>query len=413
MKILKQQINLNFGVVKLKEDTCIIFSDKNEKFSLKKNYESIGSNINDPGLVVRYEISLIMKQYERIYKKLQNVFADLGGLFNSLIVIGNIIVAQFNKKRFDFNIINKTFYRENEDSNKNLTQNKNIILNKNKKLDNFNNNLILENKSIKIQDNQNKFLEPESKLSMKSSINNVKIKQSESSFIKINNNNTKLNNTNLDINSSNLLNNNDIIKEDKIQTKRINDSTTRLNVEFKQSKIKDVKNSDVIKDNKFEKSLDINQAKKIILKERIQLFIENQNKKNNRKKLVKLSKLEFFFHFLPCKIFKNQSLIQKEHLILRAEDKVAEYLDVCSYTKLIENVHKLKVIFLNKYQKLSFEYLMNRNTTDLFKENYDNKLLETIQYYKQKIKESNLNEYDQKLLDNISKEFKELIISKT
>jgi len=51
-----------------------------------------------------------MKKYERIYKKLQNVFADLGGLFNTLIIIGNILVAQLNKKKFYYDLINKTFY---------------------------------------------------------------------------------------------------------------------------------------------------------------------------------------------------------------------------------------------------------------------------------------------------------------
>jgi len=31
-----------------------------------------------------------MKKYERIYKKLYNLLADLGGLFNTSILIGNI-----------------------------------------------------------------------------------------------------------------------------------------------------------------------------------------------------------------------------------------------------------------------------------------------------------------------------------
>jgi len=166
-------------------------------------------------------------------------------------------------------------------------------------------------------------------------------------------------------------------------------------------KIKELKNSD------------INHEKENNLQERIALFIENQNKRKNRKKFVKLSKLEFFYHFFLCKRFKNQSLIEKELLMFRAEDKIAEYLDVCSYAILIENVEKLKSILLNNYQILLYEYVMNRNSTDIFKENYDNRLLETIQYYKQKIKESNLDEYDQKLLDNLGKEFKELITYKT
>jgi len=340
-----------------------------------------------------------MKQYERIYKKLQNVFADLGGLFNSLLIIGNILVAQFNKKRFDYYIINKTFYRENEDSNKNLTQNKNFILSNNNKSDNLNIKLDLENKSMKIEDIKNNVLEHDSKFSKKNSIHINKNTQNESSFIKINDkDNTKINYTNIDINSSNLLNNNDIIKEDNMKTRKNNDTTTRLNFELEELKIKELKNIDVIKDDKSLKYLDINHEKENNLQERIALFIENHNKRKNGKKFVKLSKLEFFFHFFPCKRFKNQSLIEKEKLMLRAEDKIAEYLDVCSYTKLIDKFEKLKSILFNNYQKMSFEYIRNRTTTDLFKENYNNNLLETIKYYKQKIKESILNEYDQKLL---------------
>jgi len=349
-----------------------------------------------------------MREYIKNFKM---YLRNWDGLFNSLLMIGNILVAQFNKKRFNYDIINKTFYRENEDSLKTNTQNKNINLNINNKTDNLNNNLILENKTMKIEDNQNIILEPESKFSMKSSINKGKIKQSDSSFNKINYDNPKLNNTKIDINSSNILNNNDVAKDDNSQNRRINDSTTRLKVELEVLKIKEFKNSDLMKDDKSVKPLNIIQDNENNLKQRVLLFIENQNRRKNRKKFVKLSKLEFFFHFFPCKRCKNQSLIQKELLILRAEDKVDEYLDVCTYTKLIENVHKLKLILLNNYQKLLFEYLRNRNTSDLFKENYDNKLLETIEYYKEKIKESNLNEYDQKLIYNLSKEFKDLIIS--
>jgi len=115
--------------------------------------------------------------------------------------------------------------------------------------------------------------------------------------------------------------------------------------------------------------------------------------------------------FFPCKRCKNDSLIQREILISRAEDKIAEYLDVYNYTNLNENFLKIKSIILNKCQIISFEYLKNQNLKDFFIENYDEKLLELIEYYKQKIKQSNLNEYNQKLLDNFREEFKDLIIT--
>jgi len=147
-----------------------------------------------------------------------------------------------------------------------------------------------------------------------------------------------------------------------------------------------------------------------LLKERILLFLENKKRRINRNKFVKFSSYEFFLHFIPCNKLKSKSLIEKEILISKTEEKIAEYLDVCSYTKTIENLEKLKLLLLNNYQKLSFEYFKNRNTSDLLRENYDDKILESIKYFKRKIKESNLDNYDIKLLDNFSKEYAELIL---
>jgi len=96
---------------------------------------------------------------------------------------------------------------------------------------------------------------------------------------------------------------------------------------------------------------------------------------------------------------------------LRAEEKIAEYLDVCSYSNLYENLEKLKLILLNNYQMFSFEYLKNRNSSDILRENNNDKLLDTVQYFKQKLNESNINESDKNLLENFRKEFAELILT--
>jgi len=125
-----QIINFNYGVVKLIDDTGIIFSKTNQKYSLKNNYQSIVSNYNDIGLIFKLEINSVMKEYERIYKKLQNVFADLGGLFNLLLLIGNLIVVHINKKKFDYDLINKIFFLDDELENLNNIKNNDFNLNK-------------------------------------------------------------------------------------------------------------------------------------------------------------------------------------------------------------------------------------------------------------------------------------------
>jgi len=402
---IKQLINANYAVAKLIDDYGFIFSDKSEKFTLKKNFDSIVSNLYNIGTIFKFELSPILNQYERIYKKLQNVFADLGGLFNALTMIGNILVLQFNKKRFYYELINKTFFMENEHSNKNI----NFNLTKN---NHIGENLVIDSKTNNNYKNQinDKFSQKvQSVLSIKSSINKDNNNLDKASMII---NNPKTNNKNIYKNSFNLIDDNSFIKnESMIQTKRINDSsTTRLNIDLQEFKSKEERIPEEINQDKNSKDANIIENDKI-LKERIEVYLENNKKRKNRKKFVKLSKFEFFLKFFPCKRFKKKTLIEKEILISKAEDKIAEYLDVCSYTSLIENVHKLKIILLNNFQKLSFEHMKNRNPSDLFKENYDDKIFETIQYYKQKIKESNLNEHDKKLLELFSKEFKELILS--
>jgi len=215
-------------------------------------------------------------------------------------------------------------------------------------------------------------------------------------------------NTYGDKNQSNFLKNiNKTIEKDNLKIKTINDSKSRLNAELEDLKVKEKQMSQI----KNEKSLKPSNAKENdeIVK-RIDLFLVKRKSNTNRKKYVKLSKFEFFMSFIPFKYLKNKSLINKIQLITKAEEKILEYLDVCSYTNLIENFEKLKLILFNNYQNLSLEYLKNRNPSELLKENYNNELLGTVKYFKEKIKESNFNKQDENILKTLNKEFKELII---
>lgn len=408
-----QMINLNYGVVRLIDDSGIIFSEIKENFSLKKNYQSFDSNYNDKNTLFKIEFSPIMKQYERIYKKLQNVFADLGGLFNSLILIGNILVAQFNKSNFDYNLINNTFFLDNEEVNINNNKNKNINFNNNNDIHNKHKIKIQKNLSMKKIDNiyNNKKLYQNFLLNntMKNPVNKHIISKSNIDSKILMNNNDYSNKTIIENNSSNLSHINDLIKEDNNQTKLIDESSSRLKIQLENDKKKENDKSKVnTKENCFKfpgiKENDI------ILDKRIGLLVDEKKKRINRKKFVKFSRFEFFLKFIPCKRIKNKSLIEREELISKGEDKIAEYLDVCSYTNLIENLEKLKMILLNDYQKLSFEFLKNRNPSDLFKEDFNSKILKTIKYFKQKIEESQLCKTDKYMLENFSREFKDLII---
>jgi len=227
---------------------------------------------------MKIEIDPVMKKYDRIYKKLQNVLADLGGLFNTLTLIGNILVIQLNKKKFDYDLINKTFYQENQDSEKIHIHNKNIILSNNKINDNSKNNFKPQNISMSINNNLYKnnidHNHAESNLRIKSSNNESNGKLSEDSLKISKINSANITNKNKEINSSNLLHN-DLVKEENIQTRRIDDSTSRMNVELEELKIKQDKISDP--NHKSIKPLNPKEPsdneKK--LKERIGIFLEN------------------------------------------------------------------------------------------------------------------------------------------
>jgi len=415
-----QRLSFNYGLVKLLDDSGIIFSQKSIEYGIRKRTSSTSLNNKDENLTLfEIEFNPVFKLYERIYKKLQNVLADLGGLLNSLILIGNILVLPFNKKKFEYDLINKTFYVKHEDDKQIKSPIKNVSIdNEKNKIRNVN----LENLSIIIDDNKNKKLEKaESFLSIKDSINKDKCKLNGNSFKNIKSN-LYSNHGIFDKNSSILSYSYQFANKMSFKTKMINDSSIRLKGELEEPKnksekiskfkkanwIKEDKNSYLKKiDNPLNYSnYDVNEKN---LKERIESILKNKKKTTNRRKFVKFSKYEFFLKFFPCKSLKPESLIEKENLITKAELKIAEYLDICNYTNLIENFEKLKLIILNNYQNFSFEFLKNRDPDTLFNDQYTKNTIDTIQYFKHKIKRSNLNFYDKELLENFSNEFKQLI----
>ena len=49
------------------------------------------------------------KTFRRIYYKLQNLFAELGGIINISLIIGKLIVYMYNKKSFESDLLNEVF----------------------------------------------------------------------------------------------------------------------------------------------------------------------------------------------------------------------------------------------------------------------------------------------------------------
>lgn len=109
--------NIRYHLFEINDNNHIILSNniKFNDFSIdqyfaQKNY--IDENSQSSELLLNHfeiEFSKKMTIYKRIYKKIQNVFADIGGLISCMFIAGQVMVGLFNKQVFDLEIVNKLF----------------------------------------------------------------------------------------------------------------------------------------------------------------------------------------------------------------------------------------------------------------------------------------------------------------
>jgi len=89
----------NYKIIELIEDRDWIFTKFKQKYILQiDSYSSIGlvDYYNDFLDVFAFNISRKVKSQLRIYKKIQNVLAEIGGIFSILTLIGKIILKKIN-----------------------------------------------------------------------------------------------------------------------------------------------------------------------------------------------------------------------------------------------------------------------------------------------------------------------------
>lgn len=457
-KIHNKMLRMDFGFIKSIEDSGIFFYEPKIDFSVKKNYDSLISFDEgiDNGLISVSEISFnkIMKQYHRTYKKLQNVFADLGGIFSSLVLIGNILISQLNKKKFDYDLINNLFRIENTHSDhknntyimkvnsetsklsidKNYTINfgynnknfnsescssRNLIYNKNIIEDFYNNN---DNISIGMNNKRNnnyiKKVANTDSISSRMIDSNLLLKSVIDNLGKNRYNDCKENNigkiASVELKDfsmlrkqpcSNLYSN--IIKQ-KLKRKSQKNNPIPNQIKKAPDKEKNVKRT--LKNNFEEYFHTTNNSSK--LKQKVFSFLKDHyepNKKVNN--LIKFSKSEFIKTYLCCNKLKSKSLIDREILFEKATNIIHGYLDVSNFASLYEDFEKLKKIIFNEYQIVCFDFLLGRDITEIFKESYESKVYATVKYFKNKIKQRKVNLYDKKLNNLMYEKFKDLLIN--
>jgi hypothetical protein len=298
--------------------------------------------------------------YVRKYKKLQNVFADIGGILTSLMTIFKIISNIFNVRFFNYEIINLLFQNEsNNEIKDNINNNFELNqINKNKiniKVDNFNVN-ISSNRDFKLKSIQKQSIEDKSFSNVNDKLNLKSIKE------KSNYNKNESSRNNISNSNYNIINYKEKLKEELEKLKQ---------------------------ENYFKKG--------------DKLFFQKERKKD----FLTMTNKEFAKLFIPIKKIKNQNQLSKEKIFKIAEEKLSQYLDVFHYFDLQEDFKKLKMILLDKNQDILFDFLKKRSIEEVSCEKYFENLYESIINYKEKT--IDMNNIDLRILENLNNKIKKFI----
>jgi hypothetical protein len=110
-----------YNPVKLIDNIGIVF-DENENYISykKKTLYPVSKDIKLNYIyydLFKIRLEPIMKQYIIKFKKLQNVFAEFGGFFNTFLLIGNIIIGVFRTLNFEYDLVNIIFGYDEEELN--------------------------------------------------------------------------------------------------------------------------------------------------------------------------------------------------------------------------------------------------------------------------------------------------------
>jgi len=305
-----------------------------------------------------FTISKKVKSQTRVYKKIQNVLAEIGGIFSTLIVIGNFLLSKFNQTTCEINIINHLF-SDNFKIKENLEKVEKSSLNNNAK------SII----NILEDHNKNKIL---SELESKTSYNTKK----PINFI-INNDPNMYKNPN-----------NDPFRYENNSNRKLIELNTYNKKQNKNSKISPVIN-DITSSNKDISFIDKfsfiqkQNNNENLSKETISLFLKEEKNKQKNNPLIRFSEFEILKFFFCCKRFKYADFLKQEEFYAQAGKKIIRYLDVIKHMKLFENFENLKSLILNKHQIYAFDFFKKRDLREINLSKEEN-LLELFKYFMDK-----------------------------
>jgi len=420
-----------FTVYEVIDNLGIIFSEPQASSFLKKTARDSKKYTYDASIGINFinlRINNVIVRYDRIYKKLQNVFADLGGIFSGILMIGNLLINSYDKKYFSYKAINFLYEKDNG---------------KIKSIDISKSNFFefeSKQRASKGQDNNNVKIDNEQKLqndflSMNSNSNVNKIDE------QINSQNAQkavkkpceaffdskraffsedLDQVNKDLTLSFMKrtinqqsNDNSIAMYQKVIsnpiTNTINDDKGGL-MDDKNIPLSIINNSVLssIKKEKLKEKIDLLLKVNKLYKYKFNANNFFKESKNKEKEYIKLTKLDLIISSLICcDKGKKKNLLEKEQIFHIAEKKIDSYLNVLNYFDFFEDFEKLKNVILNDAQNLAFNFIRKRSQFDLSEPNYSEKIIKSLENFK--ANNNNLSRIDKSLLEKLSDEFIELM----
>jgi hypothetical protein len=324
------------------------------------------------------------KNYDKIYRsymKFQDFAAVIGGFMKIVLVAGGLFSFLFNDIIRDEIIYNMLFEYQPINDENNVNVQRYSRINTDIQLKNFKKERV------------------ESKLSLsnnikKSHLNNLKDTSNSNS---ISNNIFLSTNLNLkDVSNLEKINPSTIINHENLVPKNNNDSN--LN-----------KINDLNKMYKLERKSIINTTKQSNYK----LNTEIKNKSLNFGIWFSIK-----VNYCPSKFFKNNP--EKEKVFVFLNNYLKERLDVVHYLKKLEIIDRMRTLFFNYYQNLSFEFLKTPNLCNESEmKNFDLKIdknaeenfNDLVDYFSYRFNNKELDQVDENLLNYINPEIKKLALS--
>jgi len=362
-------LSYSYQLMELIEDTDWIFTNFRTKYIMQIfNWNSLTMNRSDKSTldVFGFDISKKMKSETRIYKKIQNVLAEIGGISSILIVIGNIVLSKLNQITFEINIINNLF--SNIINNKENLNNsiKKRLFNKTSNLPYksfpfYNGNQIIEKKELKISNDSKNHT-----IAINDRYPHLNNNPKDGSFKNENNNsNRKF----LELNS---INKNIIFERKNTSIKGDNTNNNKENLNIENISINHQQNN-----------------LEIFSNEKIYIFLKEKKYKKKKNLLIKFSELGILKFLFCCKRFKYADFLKQQEFYTQGEKKINRYLDVFKLMKFFENFEILKSLILNKQQIFAFDYFKKRDLSELNKNKVEN--LQELYKYLKGIKEYSEN----------------------